>query len=136
MAPRSNRRPSFRKLTIRAVEIEAQPWFVAIDVCQTLGLTNTSMAVRTLPSSDVSKVNRTEFGMHGGGRPVLLINESGLYKLVMRSDKPEAREYQHWVTQRGSPSYPSLVVFLFPVNGGLSEVNPRAILGNFLSAYS
>lgn len=52
---------------------------------------------RPLSDHEITKVKRSHFGE--GGRDVNLISESGLYKLVMRSDKPEAKGFQAWVTE-------------------------------------
>ncbi|WP_419723666.1 Bro-N domain-containing protein [Stutzerimonas stutzeri] len=53
-------------------------------------------------SDETSKVNRISLGLPGG-KPMVLVSEADLYKLVMRSDKPEARAFQDWVTRHGLP---------------------------------
>ena len=82
-------------LTIRAVEIEGEPWFVAKDVFDAIGYPNGSRTyqLKQLPASD-----RQVLKIETNRRPFVIFTESGLYKLVMRSDKPEAKEFQHWVT--------------------------------------
>ncbi|NJO56093.1 MAG: hypothetical protein HC834_06800 [Rhodospirillales bacterium] len=60
------------------------------------GLQNTR---RTLDPSERREGDRITFGMTGG-RPLLLVSESGLYKLIMRSDKATSRPFQDWVTIR------------------------------------
>lgn len=77
------------------VTIDNNPWFVASDVCKALTLKNPSVAVAHLDSNEWSKAN---LGQRGLGA-VIVISESGLYKLVMRSDKPEAKGFQDWVTK-------------------------------------
>jgi prophage antirepressor-like protein len=76
------------------VEINGEPWFNAHDVCQVLGLANTANAIRPLHEADVSV-----YRMDTKGRPSRILNEAGLYKLIMRSDKAEARPFQDWVTR-------------------------------------
>lgn len=92
---------------------------VAKDVCRILALSNPSVALRPLGSDEKAKTNLAQRGMGDDfsasdalkslrparGRPRLaLISESGLYKLVMRSDKPEARGFQDWVTKTVLPA--------------------------------
>lgn len=66
---------------IRAVEIDCKPWFVAADACAILGHTNPTVAVRLLQADE-----RAKSDLGRGGHPANLISESGLYKLVLRSD--------------------------------------------------
>jgi prophage antirepressor-like protein len=84
----------FKGHNIRVVEIDNNPWFVAADVCKALGLGNTTQAVASIINSD------TKHGKLQGqrGLPAILVSEAGLYTLVMRSTKPEAKAFQDWVT--------------------------------------
>ena len=70
-------------------------WFVAQDVCKALELNNTTAALRRV---DTAAKGVTLITTLGGQQRVSIINEAGMYALVMRSDKPEARALQHWVT--------------------------------------
>ncbi len=88
---------------VRVIEINGAPWFVAADVCRCLGLPNTTMAVRSLSADEKRSLSRIEVGLSPGAA-VNLITESGLYKLVMRSDKPQARKFQDWVTRDVLPA--------------------------------
>lgn len=56
------------------------------------------MAARKLSPEEKTYINRIELGL-SPGRSMVTVSESGLYKLIMRSDKPEAREFQDWVTR-------------------------------------
>lgn len=85
---------TFGLMNIRVIEHEGQPWFVAADVCKGLAIGNTSAATEKLPATDKSQLN---LGLPG--KPPLVVSEAGLYKLVMRSDKPEAKAFQDWVTR-------------------------------------
>lgn len=92
----------FNQNTIRVVEIDGEPWFVAADVCKTLGYyvkadgsVNTTNALR--PLDDGEKTTAVISGMRG--MPPRIISESGLYKIVMRSDSPLAKPFQDWVTR-------------------------------------
>lgn len=83
-----------RTLTDKAEE----PWFVAKDVCDILGHSNVSMALDRLDDDERSKFN---LGRQGETN---IVNEAGLYVLVLGSRKPEAHEFQRWVTHEVLPS--------------------------------
>ena len=85
---------------VRVVTIKGEPWFVAADVCRALGLENTTKALKAL-DTDQQRLTRVQ-GMRGSSAN--LISESGLYKLVLRSDKAEARQFQDWVTREVLPA--------------------------------
>ncbi len=86
---------------IRAAEKDGTYWFCAKDVCDALELTNTSMAIQ--PLDDDEKGIRI-FYTPGGEQEMLAVNESGLYALILRSNKPRAREFRKWVTNEVLPS--------------------------------
>lgn len=90
---------SLRTLTDKAGE----PWFVAKDVCDILELGNTTNALRALDEDEKTNFTNCNVAQNGGRAP-LIISEPGLYKLVMRSRKPEAKEFQRWVTHEVLPS--------------------------------
>lgn len=85
---------------VRTTMIDGNPWFVARDVCDCLGL----------DSSNISKLlDEDEKGSYtvrtlGGDQRMLTINESGLYSLVLRSRKPEAKAFKRWITHEVLPS--------------------------------
>lgn len=90
--------PQFR---VRVIMRCADPWFVAKDACDCLELTNVSKACQTLDEDekDITKVYTL-----GGSQDMMLISESGLYTLIMRSNKPEAKVFRKWVTSEVLPS--------------------------------
>ena len=83
---------SFEQREIRVIEKDGEPWFVAADVCAVLGLTNTTKSLQGLEEDERSNFR---LGRQGEAN---IINEPGLYRLLMRSDKPEAKAFQRWVT--------------------------------------
>ena len=89
---------SLRTLTDKAGE----PWFVAKDVCDILG-TDTRDLHKILESDEITNVDSIHIAQNGGKAP-LIISEPGLYRLVMKSRKPEAKEFQRWVTHEVLPS--------------------------------
>ena len=89
----------FNSLSIRVVEREGEPWFVAADAIKALGLSGgTAAHYMKLDSNEKTTIKRITLGLTPG-KPMVIISESGLYKLVMRSDRPEARAFQDWVTK-------------------------------------
>lgn len=83
---------------IRVVTLKGDPWFVGNDACVVLGISHFGNAYSRLDPDEVIKVPRADIGMRQGKKAVL-ISESGLYKLIMRSDKPQAKPFQDWVTK-------------------------------------
>lgn len=88
---------------IRAVSEGGEPWFVAKDVCDALGLSNTTEALRNLDDDEVGNISNSEVAQNGGRAP-RIISEPGFYKLVMRSRKPEAKAFQRWVAHEVLPA--------------------------------
>ena len=86
---------------IMTVDIDGVIWFVAPDVCNTLGLTNPTEALKSL--DDDEKLT-SELLRSGQMRKVNLINESGLYTLIFKSRKPSALQFRKWVTKEVIPS--------------------------------
>ena len=96
---------SFNGMDLRVVEIDGEPWFVATDVCKALTIANATYATRNLNEVEVQRIHQGTFHPMKGGAPVIMITESGLYKLVMRSDKAQAKEFQDWVTREVLPTF-------------------------------
>ena len=90
--------PQFR---VRVIMRCSDPWFVAKDACDCLELTNVSKACQTL---DEDEKGITKVYTLGGSQDMMLISESGLYTLIMRSNKPEAKVFRKWVTSEVLPS--------------------------------
>lgn len=88
--------------SIRTVEVKNEPWFVGKDVAQALGYSQTSKAVR-------EHVKDNHKGMSvldtpGGKQETTIIDEAGVYSLVMRSKLPKAEQFQEWVTSEVLPA--------------------------------
>lgn len=93
----------FKGSALRTLTDEAgEPWFVAKDVCDILELHNVTEALRPLDDDEKSNFRNSEVAQNGGRAPII-ISEPGLYKLIMRSRKPEAKEFQRWVTHEVLP---------------------------------
>ncbi|MGJ3522060.1 BRO-N domain-containing protein [Nitratidesulfovibrio sp. D1] len=87
---------------LRVIMQGDDPWFVAKDVCDALGLTNITVALAGLDEDEKAQLKHP-LSSHGGRAP-LIINESGLYSLILRSRKPEALRFKKWVTAEVLPS--------------------------------
>nr|WP_321335884.1 BRO family protein [uncultured Cohaesibacter sp.] len=89
---------------IRVIKIEGEPWFVAADICKALGLQRNKINgsyqahLRRLDDDEKQTIPIIQ------NRRFICIAESGLYKLVMRSDKAEAKQFQDWVTRDVLPA--------------------------------
>ena len=91
----------YKSMPVRTVEVDDDTWFVAKDVCDILELSNSRMAVQEL-DEDEKGVSKTD--TPGGIQDMTIISEAGLYTLLMRSNKPEARPFRRWVTHDVLPS--------------------------------
>lgn len=88
--------------TVRTVEIDGEAWLVGKDVALVLGYTNTRDALtKRVDSEDKGVANCDTLG---GTQSMTIINESGLYSLVLSSKLPTARKFRHWVTSEVLPS--------------------------------
>ena len=94
--------------SVRALTIDSEPWFVAKDVCDALGLSNVSVALQRLDDDERSKFN---LGRQGETN---IITEAGMYSLVMASKKPEAKTFKRWVTHEVLPSIRSHGMYATP----------------------
>lgn len=97
---------NFNDATMRTMTDPAgDPWFVAKDVCDILAL-GTEHLRRDLDEDEVTEATNLPIWQVGsnGGRVPLIISEPGLYKLIIRSRKPEAKEFQRWVTHEVLPT--------------------------------
>lgn len=88
--------------SVRVVEHNGEPWFVAKDVCEILALEN--------PRSSLALLDEDEKGVHiidtpGGKQEMTIVSESGLYSLIFRSRKPEAKSFSKWVRADVLPSF-------------------------------
>lgn len=92
----------FKGASLRTlIDKAGEPWFIAKDVCDILGLENSRKATAELDSDEKNTVTISD-GIAGNPNKTI-ISEPGLYRLVMKSRKPEAKEFQRWVTHEVLP---------------------------------
>lgn len=87
---------------IRTVEINSNPWLVGKDVAAALGYSNTKDALARHVDNEDKRGSRIP--TPSGAQEMTIINESGLYTVILRSDKPEAKPFRKWVTSKVLPA--------------------------------
>ena len=101
----------FEDNAVRVVDIDGEPWFVAADVARVLEYRNAPDAVRNLDDDERgTHIVRTP----SGDQEMTVINESGLYHLVLVSRKPEAKKFRKWVTAEVLPSIRKTGAYIAP----------------------
>lgn len=88
--------------SVRTLLIDGEPWFVAADVCRALEIGNSRMALTRLDADEKNTVTLND-GKRGNPNAAI-VNESGLYSLVLGSRKPEAKAFKRWITHEVIPS--------------------------------
>lgn len=91
----------FEGQEVRVVMQDGQPWWIAKDVCDVLGLSNARDAVARLDEDEKDVVSTDTLG---GRQNLLIVNEPGLYSLILGSRKPEAKAFKRWITHDVIPT--------------------------------
>ena len=112
----------YKNSPVRIVEKDGEPWFVAKDVCDILALGN--------PRSSIALLDEDERGVHSmdtpsGKQEMGIISEAGLYSLILRSRKPEAKAFKRWVTHEVLPSIRKTGAYFSP---GMSNEQVKALV--------
>ncbi|WP_241493918.1 Bro-N domain-containing protein [Pseudomonas mediterranea] len=99
----------FESKPVRTLLIDNQPWFVAADVCASLGIGNVSLAVNGRADRESDGLDEDEKGIAtvntpSGSQEMLVVSESGLYALIFKSRKAEAKRFKKWVTAEVLPA--------------------------------
>lgn len=92
--------PAFGRM--RTIEVDGEPWFVGKDVAEALGYRDTSDALKKHVDADDKLTRR--FADSGQAREMYIINESGLYSLILSSKLPTAKDFKRWITKEVIPS--------------------------------
>lgn len=87
---------------VRTVQIDGEPWFVLADICRELELSTPARVAERLEKDEVSQTHTID--RMGREQKTTIINESGLYTVILRSDKPQAKPFRKWVTSVVLPS--------------------------------
>ena len=92
---------TYQHREVRTVELNGEPWFVLKDVCEVLSIGTPAKVAERL---DEDEKGMSQIHTPGGLQNVSIITESGLYNVILRSDKPEAKPFRKWVTSEVLPS--------------------------------
>ena len=93
---------NFSGQDVRIITINDEPWFVGKDVADILGYSNSRKALSDHVDDEDKGVTKSD--TLGGNQNITIINESGLYSLILKSKKPEAKQFKRWVTSEVLPT--------------------------------
>ena len=110
---------------VRTVQIDGEPWWVLKDVCGVLDLSDTNKTAERLEPDELTRI---KFVSGGQKREMVCVNESGLYNVILRSDKPEAKPFRKWVTAEVLPSIRKHGAYLTPETLEQAILNPDTMI--------
>lgn len=122
----------FQDNEFRTITINNESWFVAKDVCDILGIENSRMACSRIPEQHLTSVRLTSGGQI---REMAAVSEPGLYRLILRSDKPEAEPFMEWVTAEVIPSIRKTGSFLLPGYASITKDELYTLQGEVIDLY-
>lgn len=112
--------------TIRTTTINGEPWFVAVDVCKALEIQNNRDAISRLDDDEKNTVVLTDGNR--GNPNMTIVNEPGLYALVLSSRKPEAKAFKRWITHDVIPTIRKHGAYMTPEKVEEILLNPDTII--------
>jgi anti-repressor protein len=110
---------------VRTIQKDGEPWWVLKDVCEVLGLSSPHKVFDRL---DEDEKGRNQIPTPGGEQEMTVVNESGLYNVILRSDKPEAKPFRKWVTSEVLPSIRKHGAYMTPQKIEEALLNPDTII--------
>ena len=117
---------TFGTYAVRTVEHQGDLWWVLKDVCEVLEISNHKMTAQRLDGDEVSQTDLTD--SLGRQQSTTIINESGLYSVILRSDKPQAKPFRKWVTSEVLPSIRKTGGYI----AGQNELSPEELMARAL----
>lgn len=114
---------TFGTYAVRTVEHQGDLWWVLKDVCEVLEISNPTVTASRLDADEVTK-----FDLGGLSGVTNIINESGLYSVILRSDKPQAKPFRKWVTSEVLPSIRKTGGYI----AGQNELSPEELMARAL----
>lgn len=111
--------------TIRTTTINGEPWFVAVDVCKALEIQNNRDAISRLDADEKGVASTDTLG---GKQELTIVNEPGLYALVLGSRKPEAKAFKRWITHDVIPTIRKHGAYMTPEKVEEILLNPDTII--------
>lgn len=116
---------NYQSKDIRTIQNDGESWFVLRDVCDVLEIGDTNKTAERL---DPDELTRTKFVSGGQEREMYIINESGLYHVILRSDKPQAAPFRKWVTSEVLPSIRKHGAYMTPETLQAAILNPDMMI--------
>jgi len=116
---------TYQNNQIRTIEKDGEPWFVLKDVCGILGI---SKYRDTADRLDADERESVRVDTPGGEQEMIAVNESGLYNVILRSDKPEAKPFRKWVTSEVLPSIRKHGGYMTPETLEAAILNPDTMI--------
>lgn len=111
---------------VRTVQKDGEPWFVLKDVCTALGISHVKDTANRLENDEVGQTEVID--SIGRTQTATIINESGLYSVILRSDKPEAKPFRKWVTSEVLPSIRKHGAYMTPETLEAAILSPDYLL--------
>lgn len=108
----------FQGVAVRTVLVDGEPWWVAKDVCDVLGLVESH---RSIAGLDEDEKGRHTMTTPGGEQSLVIISEPGLYSLILRSRKEEVKAFKRWITHEVIPQIRRTGVYYAAVPKTLPE---------------
>ena len=116
---------NYNNNAVRTIEKDGEPWFVLKDVCNVLGISKYRDTAERLDSDERASVRVDTLG---GKQEMTCINESGLYNVILRSDKPEAKPFRKWITAEVLPAIRKTGAYMTPQTIEQILTNPDTII--------
>lgn len=117
---------NYQNNEVRTVEMNGEPWFVLKDVCEVLGISHITDTAKRMDEDEVGQTEVTD--SMGRKQSTYIINESGLYNVILRSDKPEAKPFRKWVTSEVLPSIRKHGAYMTPETLQAAILNPDTLI--------
>ena len=116
---------NYNNNAVRTIEKDGEPWFVLKDVCNVLSIGNAADVYNRL---DADEKGVGQIDTLGGRQNVNIVNESGLYNVILRSDKPEAKPFRKWITAEVLPAIRQTGAYMTPQTIEQILTNPDTII--------
>lgn len=118
---------NYQNKQVRTVEKDGEPWWVLKDVCEVLEMDTTQLK-KVADRLEPDEKGRNLIPTPGGNQETWIINESGLYNVILRSDKPQAKPFRKWVTSEVLPSIRKHGGYLTPEKVEEALLNPDTLI--------
>ena len=115
----------FKGRQVRTIQLDGEPWFVAADVCDVLGLNNPSQALSYLDRDERRLITNEAWRTNGN---MAVVSEPGLYSLVLRSRRPEAKGFRRWIAHEVIPALRQSGQYRLPVVSSVAAVASGQLL--------